>query len=209
MKTKEFILSFIFIVITLIIYGLFPVKNPFQQFIVMATFFMIIPIIFNKFILKKKLVDIGVKIGNWRQGLIWSGISIFIITILFLLAGYFFNFFTKYSIPLFITESYVKFIFYEIILVAPVIFMRDFFFRGFTEFILESRIFYWSIIIQTLLYFILIWATNSLSPEIMVYLICAPFAGLVAYKSRSIFYSIIFQCIITIILDANIIRSIK
>ena len=154
MKTKEFILSCIFIVITLIIYGLFPVKNTFQQVTVMTMFFVIIPIIFNKFILKRKLEDIGIKIGNWKEGLIWNGISIFIIFILFLLLGYFFDFFVKYPIPLFITESYSNFIFYEIILVVPVIFIYDFFFRGFIESILEIRINYWAIIGQALLFLI-------------------------------------------------------
>ena len=209
MKIKEFILTCVFIIIILIIYGLFPVKNSFQKFIIMSTFFIIIPILFNKFVLKNELKDLGIKIGDWKQGLIWSGISAAMVGVMFLLAGYFFDFFGNYTIPLFIIEGFGKFVFYEFLLVLPVVFIYDFFFRGFIGFIMEKKVAYWAIIIQALLFLILALATGGFNWAMLPYLVSAPLVGIIVYKSRSIFYSTLFQFIIIIIIDASIIRLIK
>jgi len=209
MKTKEFSIVLFFIIVLLIVYGIFPVKNVFQQIIVMATFFGVIPIIFNKFILKKELSDVGFKLGDWKQGLIWGGISIVMVGAFFLSIIYFFNFLKYYTIPFSIIHNYKNFLFYEFVLVIPVIFIYDFFFRGFIMLTLQNKLAYWAIIAQILIFLILIAATKSFAWALTPYLISAPLAGVVVYKSRSIFYSTVFQFIILLILDANVVRLVK
>ena len=127
MKIKEFIITTVFIIGLLIIYGIFPVKNVFQQTIVMITFFIIIPIVFNSVILKKELRDIGLRVGDWEQGLLWSGISIVIIGIICLIGVYFFGFLKHYTVSSIIINNYKNFLFYEFVLVLPTIFIYDFF----------------------------------------------------------------------------------
>ena len=193
----------------LVAYGLFPVKNIFQQVTVMTVFFVIIPIIFNKYILKKELGDIGLKLGDWKKGLVWSGMSIVIVGLIFIGINYFFNFLNYYTIPTSIIHNYKNFLFYEFLSVAPVVFIYDFFFRGFMLLTLESKLIYWAIVVQAALFLILVVATGSTSWTLAPYLISAPLAGLVVYKSRSILCSTVFQFIIILILDANIVRLIK
>lgn len=209
MKTKEFIISLLFIICILITYGLFPSRNNFQLLIIMVTFFVLIPIIFNKIILKKELSDIGIRIGEWKKGLIWSGISLIIVGFVFFIAIYFFDFLTKYPITSSIVNNYKEFIFYEFSRVLPVIFIYDFFFRGFVLLILEKRIAYWGILAQFLLFFALVIGTNSLTWSLFPYLISAPLMGWITYKSRSVFYATACQFLVIIILHANMVRLIN
>ena len=88
-------------------------------------------------------------------------------------------------------------------------FLYDLFFRGFVMLILDIKIYYWAIVAQMLIFFIFIVATNSLTWDFVPYLISAPLVGVVTYKSGSIFYSTLFQSIIIIMLDANIVRLVK
>ena len=93
MKQKEFIITIIFVLILLIVFSFFPVRNIFQQLITTLLFFIIIPIIFNKVFLKKQIGQIGIRLGDWKQGLFWSGTSIIVTGLSFLIAVYFFCFF--------------------------------------------------------------------------------------------------------------------
>jgi membrane protease YdiL (CAAX protease family) len=209
MKTKDFIIILFFIFVLLVVYGFFPVKNIFQQVVVMTVFFGIVPIIFNKFFLKKKLADIGLAIGDWRQGVVWGGLCAVIAGLLFFVIVYFFGFLKHYTVPSTIIQSYKNFLFYEVVLIVPVIFIYDFFFRGFIMLTLGIRMYYWAIVAQTLAFLVLVVATKSFTWELVPYLINAPLAGIIAYKSRSIFYSTLFQFVVIIFLDANIVRLVK
>ena len=209
MKTKEFILSIVFILSILIIYSLFPVKGIFQQIIVMFIFFGIIPILFNKIILKNNFNIFKVQVGNWKQGLIWGGAGFFISVILFFLSLYFINFFRKRGVPETILFDFKKFVFYEIVLVLPVIFIYDLFFRGFIVSILEMKLKEWAVILQAALFIGLVFGSNSFSPAIIPFLMNAPLAGWVAYKSESILYATLFQFLSIVVLDAGFIFLIK
>jgi membrane protease YdiL (CAAX protease family) len=209
MKTKEFIVTLLFIFSVLIVYGIFPAKGSFQQLIVMGVFFCALPIIFNKVILKRTLGDIGVAVGDWEQGLAWSGVCVFVASLLFFVVIYFFGFLKHYTIPSTIIHDYKNFLFYEFILILPVVLIYDFFFRGFVMLTLGIRTHYWAIAIQTLVFLVLVAATKSFAWALVPYLISAPLAGVITYKSRSIFYSTTFQLIAIIILDASIVRLVR
>jgi membrane protease YdiL (CAAX protease family) len=129
--------------------------------------------------------------------------------LIFFLAIYFFGFLKNYTIPTSITQNYGNFLFYEVALVLPVVFIYDFFFRGFVMLTLGIKTYYWAIVVQALLFLILIFATKSFTWGLIPYLIGAPLAGVIAYKSGSIFYSTVLQFFMIIILDANIVRLIK
>ncbi len=209
MKTKDFVLSILFIISILIIYSLFPASGVFQQIIVMLVFFGIIPILFNKIILKNSLNVFKIQTGNWKQGIIWGGISFFISVALFFLSLYFIDFFRKRGVPETILFDFKKFVFYEVILVLPVIFIYDLFFRGFVISISEIKLKYWSVVLQAVLFIGLVFGSGSFSPAIIPFLINAPLAGWVAYKSESILYATIFQFLSLVVLDAGFIFLIK
>jgi len=209
MKTKEFILSIVFILSILIVYSFFPVNGLFQQTTVMVVFFGILPFLFNKIILKNNFSIFGLQVGSWGQGLIWGVPSFFISVVLFFLGLYFIDFFRKRGVPETILFDFKKFVFYEIFSVLPVIFIYDLFFRGFATSILKIKLKYWVVGLQALLFFGLVFGSNSFSASIIPFLINAPLAGWIAYKSESILYSTLFQFIVLIILDAGTVFLIK
>ncbi len=210
MKYKEFLGTIFFITASLIIYALFPVINSFQQVFIMLVFFIAFPLSFNKLFLKKKLNFYGLEFGNWKQGLLWSFYSLIIVCFIFFIISYFFGFLKNYSIPIFITKSFLNFIVYEFLLTALFVLIYEFYFRGFILFIFETKFSFWAILVQALIFLslVLVIGHNSLF-LFLPYLIFAPFAGLIALKSRSIIYSGVAQFLIILILDTLMVRIIS
>ncbi len=210
MKYKKFFGTIFFIVISLFIYALFPVNNSFQQIFTLLVFFLVFPLVFNKIFLKNKLDFYGFSLGNWQQGLFWSMFSLGIIYLFFFLSSYYFNFFKEYTVPIFITKSFVNFILYEFLLMALFVFIYEFYFRGFVLFIFEAKFKKWAILIQTLLFGVLVLSIGRESWYLFLpYLIFTPFAGFIALKSRSILYSGVSQFLIILILDTQVVRIIN
>ena len=209
MKIKEFIGSLVFIIILLITYGFFPVKNIFQQVVVIFVFFGILPVLFNKFILKRSLQDVNVRIGDWRQGLLWSGVLVVVSIIVILILDHFFGFLKHYTVPISIIHSFKAFILYEFTGVIFLVFMYEFFFRGFMISILKMRLGYWAIIIQALTFMLLAATIGDSTWKLVPYVVFAPLAGVVVYKSGSILYSSTLQFLLFVILDASVVRMMK
>lgn len=210
MKYKEFLGTIFFITASLIIYALFPVINSFQQVFIMLVFFIAFPLSFNKLFLKKKLNFYGLEFGNWKQGLLWSFYSLIIVCFIFFIISYFFGFLKNYSIPIFITKSFLNFIVYEFLLTALFVLIYEFYFRGFILFIFKTKLEFWAILVQALIFLILVLVIGYSSLFLFLpYLIFTPFAGFIALKSRSILYSGISQFLIILILDTLIVGIIS
>jgi len=209
MKTKEFIITLFFILIVLVLCGFFPAKKALQQMITLLVFFVILPLIFNKFFLKKGLGNLGIKLGDYKLGLIFSSASILIVvSILFLIVKYT-NLLKHQIIPISIVHNFGAFIFYELVLVAFIVFVYEVFFRGFIMFNLVNKTSYYiAIAAQTLLFWLFIWATGSSLWEFLPYFVFAPVAGLIAFKSRSIIYSGVSQLLVLIFFHIIIIKII-
>lgn len=201
--SKQNIVTSIFILVSLLVYGFFPTNDSFQQIITMLVFFVILPMLFSKFILKNDFDVFNITIGNWKQGLIWSGYSLLCVGFIFIIAVNFFDFFKYYSVPVVITESFIKFIIYEFTITILFVAIYEFYLRGFVMFAFESTFKYWAIFLQALLFLILFLSMGGASVYLFLpYLIFAPFAGWIAYKSRSILYSAVSQFLIIFILNA-------
>lgn len=171
---------------------------------------MILPLLFNKFALKKELKDIGFIIGDYKQGIKWGMISLVVVSFIFFLISYYFNFLDDYVVPIIITKNFTNFVIYEFFLVVPFVCIYEFYFRGFILNIFSARFGYWAILIQSLIYLILVLVDRDGSMiQLIPYVIFAPFAGLIAYKSKSILYSSISQFIIIFILNVIIIKKIS
>lgn len=209
MKTKEFIITIFFIIVLLVVYGFFPAKKALQQILTLLVFLVALPMVFNKVFLKKGLHNLGLGLGNYKIGLIFSGGGILsVISVLFLIIKY--TDILKHNIiPNSIIHSFWAFLFYELILVALVVFVYELFFRGFIMFSLINKTnYYLAIAAQTLIFVIFIWSTNDSLWSFLPYLVFAPIAGLIAFKSRSIIYSGISQLIIIILFHIIVIKTI-
>lgn len=209
MKKKEFVIIICFIVALLVTGVFFPTKNAFQSLFIKIAFLGAVPMLFNKIFLKRELRDIGLQLGNWKQGLIWSGISVCILGVMFFVAFYFFDFLTHYPVLKSLTTDYRAFVFYELTTVLFAVVIFEFFFRGFVMLTLESKMHYWAIAAQALIFLILVLATGDQKWMLAPYVMVAPLAGLIVYKSRSIFYSSLMQWLVIIMLDAGKIYLIR
>lgn len=209
METKKFILTLIFVFLLISIYSFFPINNIFQQSIALFVFFGIIPILFNKIFLKKKPGDIGIRLGDWKQGIILSIISLIVSGMALMVLIDFFDFLKHYSVPEEIVYSYKNFLYYSFTKVLFIVVIYDFFFRGFFMMTLGRRLGYRVIIGQFLIFLSLVMIIGTSFWSLLPYVIFAPLAGVVVYKSKSLIYSSSFQFIALIILNAYMVSIIK
>jgi len=211
MKNKEIIVTVFFIVASLFLYTIFNGENIFQKTIISLVFFVVLPILFNKFILKGAIDLFGLRIGDWRQGILWSFYSLIVVSFIFFIISKYLGFFNHYAAPFFIVIDFGKFLLYEFAVVAVLIAVYEFYFRGFVMFVFKANFKYWAILIQTLIFVALVLSARDSVVFYMFlpYLIFAPFAGFVAYKSKSILYSGISQFLIVVFLDTVFIKMIK
>lgn len=210
MKTKDYIITLFFIIITLLIFYFFPTDNKFQQIITIGIFFICLPVIYYKIILKKPLSSLGLQIGDWKQGLIFSGFSLIIVGIFFGLFIKYSNFLNYYFIPSGASENFSDFMIYEFFAVLMLVVVYEFFFRGFIMFSVNYKAGkYVGIFLQTAIFFIFIWAAEAPLWLFLPYLLFSPFAGLIAEKSKSILYSGATQFLIIFVLDIFIIKMIQ
>ena len=209
MKIKEFSIAIIFIILSLAVYSLFTVNGDFQQIVATLVFFVIMPLLFSRFIMKRGWDDFNLSVGDYKQGLIWSAYSLIVTGIIFFVISYFFGFLKSYTIPDFIVKSFWNFLFYEFIVVVPFVAVYEFYFRGFVMPILKSKLGYLAIALQAVIFLVLVLINNwgALVP-LVPYFVFAPFAGLIAYKSKSILYSGASQFIILLVLTLIIIKKI-
>lgn len=206
-KNKEEIISLLFILCCLGLYIIFPVIGNFQKISIAIIFFVIIPILFDKIILKRSNIFYRLRIGNWKKGLN-LGITGFLIGIFIFSIGIYFTDSTyKYIVPEFIKNSFVSFFFYEVVLTLFIVAMYEFFFRGFIMFHFTNLFSKWAILIQAIIFILFISITGNLNWNFAPYIIFSPLAGFIAYKSESLLYSLIFQWIFIISVDIIIASS--
>jgi membrane protease YdiL (CAAX protease family) len=205
-KNKNIIITTLFICCCLAVYGYFPVKGNLQKTITALTFFMLLPILYNKLILKRGISTLRLHIGHWKKGLILMLISLLLGCLIMIGLAKYSNFLTGYSMPLGLAGSFGYFVFYELVLVAFFTALYEFFFRGFVMFNFVPFFKKGAVIGQAVLFLLFLLLTSGLSWEFAPYLVFAPFAGWIAYKSDSLLYSFIGQLIFIIIIDASIIK---
>jgi hypothetical protein len=149
-------------------------------------FLFLFPILSVKFLLKEPLSDFGFSKGDSKWGLVFSATFI----VLFVFLNYYIvsrpELRNQLSIAPWIAKSFWSFILFQAFITLPLHFFWDFFFRGFLQLGLESKLgkysFFLQAILQSLLFFKGTW--------LMIFLvfISALAAGAIVRWSRSIFY---------------------
>jgi membrane protease YdiL (CAAX protease family) len=207
MKIKEFVITSLFIIASLIVYGIFPSNNTFQQIAATIFFLIILPIFFIKYFLKRDYIYFENIYGDYKKGLLWGFVSLLISILVFYFLYTYFSFFRHYNVPIFITKSFINFIFYEFIIVLPIIILYELYFRGFIMLYYEKFFKYWSNLLQLLIFLsmILILSSDNIY-YFLPYLIFAPLAGMITIKSKSFIYSVITQLILIMAIDLMAIK---
>jgi uncharacterized protein len=186
---------------------IFPSKLFGESFWSSFFLFLVFPGLIIIFLLKEPLKNFGLSWGNSRNGLIFS----IFFTIIFILINYLVvskpTLLSHLPIDRNIVGSYWYFLVFELLLVLPLHFFWEFFFRGFIQFGLEKKIGIYSVFPQALLQTALSLKGPWLFSSMIFFSSLG--AGLVARKSRSIMYSFVSLWIISISLDIMIIKAIR
>lgn len=193
MRHKEFIGTTTVVVAAIFLLGYFPesenVSPTLENFIVATGVFLVIPFAYCRIMLGRSFSAIGFQRGN-----IWAGVGGGLLALIVALAALFvlWNFtplLADYRLPVIVEEQFLFFVLYEVFLSGSIVFMFEVFFRGFVMLLWLRKWGIWSVVAQAVLFGTLMYAGNDLSATMIPYLIFAPFAGLIAYQSRSIWYS--------------------
>lgn len=177
--------------------------NPvFQSFVVSVVFFLVIPLLYSKMVLKESLKNIGWQRGNLTAGVLWSILSLGCAAAIMVGLALTFPDFPAYSIlPLSVETNFVWFLAYELVLVTLTVLLYEVFFRGLVQLLWLRSLGVWSIVAQAALFFGLIYFSQDISWAVAPLLIFCPLAGLIAYRSQSIWYSSIASWIFLFLTD--------
>lgn len=192
--------------VCLVLVYFFPRKDAFQEIMVMVTFLLVLPALYIKFSLKKKLTEFGLQTGNWKNGIMWSVISLLVAFLIVYILHAYASLEKNYLVPESVRSNFKYFIGYEFLLVLPFVFLYEFFFRGFLLFSLEGKMGQWASVAQFAIFAGFLWATQSFDWQMLQFILPAYFAGIIVQKSRSIYYSFASGALFAIIMDAIIIR---
>jgi hypothetical protein len=164
--------------------------SPMLQSIIAAIgIFLIMPLAYCKMLLGRPLSALGFQKGN-----VWAGIGGSVLALIAALAALFvlWNFtplLREYRLPVAVEEQFLFFVLYEVFINGFIALLFEVFFRGFIMLLWLQKWGVWSVPAQAVLLGLLFYASNDITASTIPFLTFAPFAGLIAYQSRSIWYS--------------------
>jgi membrane protease YdiL (CAAX protease family) len=206
---KTELISSIVILACLLLAVFFPTQGILQDFSASLFFFFLLPILYIKFILKKDLRNFGLNLQNPLVGFSWAiGMLFTSILIIFILL-HFFDFANNYLIPDYLAQNFGMFLFYELVLINTILFIQEFFFKGFILFLFSEKFGFAAAILQTLIFTLFLLLTSDISWQLVPIIALSFTGGIVAHKSRSFLYSYVMSLIFMIFLDAYIIHIFK
>ncbi len=194
-KNRRFIVTGLLVIFSLVFSEIFPKSDNFspvlQGFIVASVFFLVIPVLYSKMVLKESLEEIGWQTGNMQAGVFFGIVSVVLaVAIIILLAFIFPDFRAQYVFPAAVERSFVWFALYELTLTVFVALLYEVFFRGFVQLFWLREFGMWAIAVQTALFLGLIFMGQSVSWQVVPLIIFCPLSGFIAYRSESIWYSL-------------------
>lgn len=161
----------------------------FQGFIVNVVFFLVIPLLYSKMILKESLDNLGLRKGEVMWGIIALVACVLFGLLLIILLSKSFPIREQHMFPGLVKMDFFWFVLYETVLVSFVAFLHEVFFRGLIQFLWLGHLGFLAVFLQAGLLWGVYFMAGSLSFENAPLLLFAPLAGVIAHYSRSIWYS--------------------
>lgn len=187
----------------------FPAKNSAQNITKSLFFLIFIPMAYIKIILKKDIADFGWNLKNqniaWRWGI---GIIIFTLALFYLIIKYT-SFKSSYILDDYIRNNFWLFLVHELIVVNFIVFIYSYFFQGFLLNIFKEKFRHWSIALQAGIFFAILFFIKTFSWQTIPLVLLSVIGGLLAYKTKSFFYSYFISIFAIIILDGYMIYLTK
>lgn len=191
--TRKFIITGFLVLFSVFFLGYFSQSekvNPiFQTFLVSVTFFLVVPLLYCKIVLKEPLASLG-----WQQGRVLPGIFFGIASVLLGLSimaalMYFTSFREHYILPASVKTNFLSFVLYEALLIPFTVVLYEVFFRGLVQRLWLGSLGIMVILLQAGLFVGLLILSEDLSWQRVPALIFAPLSGLIVYYSGSLWYA--------------------
>lgn len=177
-----------------------------QGLIVAVAVFLVIPLLYCKIVLEQPLSRLGFQRGNP-----WAGIGGSVLALGIALSALFvlWNFtplLEGYRLPVVVEERFLFFVLYEVLLNGLFLFLFEVFFRGMILLLWLKEFRIWGVFLQALVFTGILYLSgdmsNGINPQTLPMLLFAPLAGLIAYQSRSIWYSFGASWFFILLVDA-------
>ncbi len=190
---KRFIVTGLLVVFSVFFLGFFSQSekiNPiFQTLLVSITFFLVVPILYSRIVLKESLKNWG-----WQEGKIFLGILSGMISVALALVAVFFlsrytNLTEEYFFPVSVQKSFLWFLLYELVFASLATLLYEAFFRGLVQLLWLRSFGIWAVFFQAIFFVGLLFLSGDISWQSAPLIIFSPFAGLIAYFSQSLWYS--------------------
>ncbi len=211
--SKDFLVTIIVILLCLILFIYFPVYNSIQELTKVFFFFLLVPILYIKFILKENINEWGLNLQNKKKGFTWAILMLMLSLIIAYVFIRYTSFITHYPLSSLIINNFWGFLVYILIFINLILFLQEYFFRGFVLFTFYQKLGYWSILIQVGLYLIMILLIpgnfQQLLWQSIPFIILAFTGGVTAYKSKSMIYSYFSGLLFFLIITSYLIYLIK
>lgn len=160
-----------------------------QSLITYVGVFLVIPILYCKILLGRPLSSIGFQTGNAWAGVGGSVLALAVALAALLVLWNFTPLLKDFMLPRAVEEKFLIFVLYEVFVNGFITLLYETFFRGFVMLLWLRNLGIWSVFVQAGLFFLLVYLSNGLTPETIPLILFAPFAGLIAYQSRSLMFS--------------------
>ncbi len=205
-RNKEFLTTTFLVVVSILFLGYFKssdqVSPELQGLIVTMAVFLAIPLLYCKIILERPLSTIGFQRGNP-----WAGIGGGVLALGAAIGALFvlWNFtplLEDYHLPVIVEEQFLFFVLYEIFVNAFFLFLLEVFFRGMVLLLWLRELRVWGVFIQAFLFTGIFYLSDSMTAQAIPMILFAPFAGLIAYQSRSLWYSFAAGWFFLLLVDA-------
>ena len=212
-QNKEFLTNLIVIAVCFWLFIFFPNSNVFQKLTSFLFFLFVIPTLYIKLILKKRVADFGLNIQHKKEGFIWGTLMLIVSLVLAYLLIHFTPFLSNYPIPALFVHYFWIFFLSLLTITSLLLFFQEYFFRGFVLFTFSKKTSFWSILIQATLYLsIVLFLQGNIKQNLwnLAPMIILSFTGgVTAYKSRSMVYSYASGLLFLIIFNSYLIHLIK
>lgn len=210
-KNSELLISSFVIAACLFLSVVFPVNSSsLAQLLTKQVFFLIIiPALYIKLVLKKKLSSFGLNLKNKKTGIFSGIIALFALVIIYYLFFQYTSLEKKYVIPELAANYFPYFIAYELILVNVLFFSYEFFFRGFVLFLFSEKLGQRAILLQAILFTIFFSISFGFFWQYCVPVIFSLAGGFIAYRSKSFIFPYITSLLFAIVMNSYVIYSLK
>lgn len=190
---KQFVATGLMVLGALLSYYYFPfdekLNDTVQALVSGVVFFLLLPILYVRLILKEPVSMLGFRGSDRRFGFISVPLTVIPVLSIFYLLVRQYPVEEGYFIPSLAMGSFPIFLLYEILFVGTIAFLYEVFFRGFVQLLWLRGAGLFGVFIQAAIAVVFVALLGGLTWQELPMVLAALFSGFVAFYTGSIWYS--------------------